>query len=132
MSNFHTGSKFIAVAHDSGNFDRQGLSQTFCEIIIQMDHNQNDRFERDLTALLNLPDLNYFLVTRQRTGVQSEYESVILSEYGINLKLFPAWESEFILWDQARARQINEFIRYVACGAEEEGIEEAITECQLP
>lgn len=110
MSNFHTGSRFVVVAHPDGIFTKDDIIRTYYGVINQMDHNQPQRVYEDLVWLKELPESNYFLCIRQRTGPQSEYESVILSEYGIKGRCDITWQSDFIIWDQNFARATAEFI----------------------
>ena len=128
MSNFHTGSRFVVVAHPDGKFTKSDVIRTYSGVIAQMDHNQPQRVEDDMAWLNELRDSNYFLCIRQRTGPQSEYESVILSEYGIKGRSDILWQSDFIIWDQNFARATAEFI--VAGGFM--GEKKEVTECQSP
>ena len=120
MSNFFTGSKFVAVIGIDGPFNKTQLINVYSEIIGGMDHNQPSRAENDTIGLNALSDATYYLVLRQRTGCQSEYESVTLTEYGLKGRYPIAWESEFIIWDQKQATNLNEFIKYVAIGDKKE------------
>jgi hypothetical protein len=129
MSNFHTGSRFVVVAHPDGKFAKDDVIRTYLGVIEQMEHNQPQRVDDDIAWLeseLLKRDAKYFICIRQRTGPQSEYESVILSEYGIKGRCDITWQSDFIIWDQNFARATSEFI--VAGGFT--GEKEEVTECQ--
>jgi len=127
MSNFFSGSRFIAVIGIGGPFSKDQLIKVYSEIIGGMEHNQPQRAENDVLWLKELGDAAYYLILRQRTGCQSEYESVTLTEYGLKGRYPIAWESEFIVWDQKQASNLNEFIKYVAIGDKKE-----VTGCQQP
>jgi hypothetical protein len=128
MSNFHTGSRFVVVAHPEGIMTKRDIIRTYTGVIAQMDHNQPQREIDDIINLNTLPDSNYFMCIRQRTGPQSEYESVVLSEYGIKGRCDITWQSDFIIWDQNFARATSEFI--VAGGFT--GEKKEVTECLQP
>ena len=98
------------MAHPDGKLTKDDVIRTYTGVIAQMDHNQTQRVEDDLLRLNGLPESNYFMCIRQRTGPQSEYESVILSEYGIKGRCDIAWQSDFIIWDQKWAKATSEFI----------------------
>ncbi len=125
MSNFHTGSRFVVVAHPDGKLSNLDVIRTYTGVINQMEHNQFKRSYDDILRLNKLPESYYFMCIRQRTGPQSEYESVILSEYGIKGRCDITWQSDFIIWDQKVAKATSEFI--VAGGF---GEKEEVTECQ--
>lgn len=126
MSNFHTGSRFVVVSHPDGKFSKSDVIRTYSGVIDQMDHNQPQRAEDDVAWLKDLKEhKKYFICIRQKTGPQSEYESVILSEYGIKGRCDITWQSDFIIWDQNFARATSEFI--VAGGFI--GEKEGVTEC---
>ncbi len=110
MSNFHTGSRFVVVAHPEGKMSKEDIIRTYTGVIAQMDHNQQYRVDEDIKKLNELGDGTYFLCIRQRTGAQSEYASVVLSEYGIRGRSDIAWQSDFIIWDQNVAKATADFI----------------------
>ena len=110
MSNFHTGSRIVVVKHPDGIYSKDGVIRTYYGIVEKIKHNQETREYTDIIRMEKLDEGNYYICIRQRTGPQSEYESVILSEYGVKGRYPVTWESEFIIWNQGMASGTNEFI----------------------
>jgi hypothetical protein len=128
VSNFHTGSKMMVIAHTEGIFSNGDIIRTYCGIVEQMDHNQPTRVENDIAWLKELKEgEKYFFCIRQRTGPQSEYNTVNLKEFNIQGRYEPIWESEFIIWDQNFASATSEFLAGGGFNGEEK---EEVTECQ--
>jgi len=116
------------VKHPGGIYSKDGVIRTYYGVIEKIKHNQETREYTDIIRMNKLDEGNYYICIRQRTGPQSEYESVILSEYGIKGRSDILWQSDFIIWDQNFARATSDFI--VAGGFT--GEKKEVTECLQP
>lgn len=124
MSNFLSGCKYIVIPHTSGVFDKEMVITIFSAIAGDIKHNQNDKTFKDSLYMHNnlKDDKKYFVVLRERIGVQSESERVRLTEFNITGRHKPAYQSEFTIWDKKAISEWKQVIRDMMLDTEDEKI----------
>jgi len=125
MPSFLSGYKFIIVPHPDGAYDRDMVAELYTSIVDDVENHQEEKIERDYRRIYALDEGLYFCVLRERVGVQSEHDRVRLGEFGIPGRLYPAYTSEFTIWDKQIAREWQQVIKELTT---EGGYGEDITE----
>jgi hypothetical protein len=101
VSGFLSGYKFLVIPHPEGKHDKEMVIELYSAIVESIDNHQEEKIERDFRKLYCLNEWRYFVALRERVGVQSENERVRLGEFGIPGRLYPVFQSDFIIWDKS-------------------------------
>jgi len=103
------------VSHKKGKYTRSEVIEIYKFIISELSPRveQEGKIKRDINKLRELPEGRYHIVIRRRTGESSEFQTVLLKEYGVIGRHHPVFTSEFIVWRAEEARKIKEMLKEV-------------------